>query len=539
MISLIRVTVRTNSMISWLRRLPVTRLLVTDEFHRYEWIKLLITIISWVREFARIFIYKILYYVIIFLQMSMIMERYEGGTPPFTHRQLLVFVMILFPVIGAVMNNEAFDLQEDTYHAIFTLRMPAREYMLSGFIYQSIKYLIGNLAVASVALCVFGGLPFYMVFCYVIYGAALKWIFTGFEVWYRSRHIGDRSCNRVMSIVKVITVGIPVIAVIAALAVSGYVPVIPEITFSVLAAVTLIIAVPAGLFLVHYGDYRMLFKTFLTPEMIISNREARQHAESQVVRESMSKAISGHASGGDLMNRKSGYDLFNAIFFKRHSKIIMRPVLVTAGLALGAVLVLMYLIFTEPESVKAISFGLYEYTGFLLFVMYAINTGKRTSEAMFVNCDSSMLMYRFYRVPKTLLSVFAGRLRRIVLINLIPAVVIAGGVALLAAVTGEGAAADVILYPLAVIMLSLFFSTHNIVLYYLLQPFTADSSIKNPLYKFVHMITYVLCLFAMIYMKGTPAVVFFGICAGIALVYIPAALFAVYKLAPVTFKIRM
>ena len=539
MISLMRVTVKTNSMICWLRKLPLTRHLVTSEFHRWTWIKTLIVVISWLREFLKIFIYKILYYILLFTQLTFVMDRFGETQAPFTREQCLMYLLVLLPIVGAVFNNEVFDMEEDTYHAVFTLKMPAREYMLSRFIYSSLKYLTGNLVVGCLVLCLFGGLPFQVAFCYVIYGTALKWIYTGLEVLYRSRHIGERWSNRVISIARAVITGIPIVLVIMLFAGVNYVLPVNYLTFAILAAASLLISIPLGLFLVHYDKYRLIFKTFLTPEMIIKNKEARQNAETQVTRESMSKAISGFGMKTDMVDKRSGYDLFNALFFKRHWKIILMPALTTAGLAVLGVGALIFLIITEPGSTKAVSFALYEYPGFLLFTMYAINTAKRASEAMFVNCDASMLMYRFYRKPKTLLSVFAGRLKRLMFINLIPAVVIAGGVALLVAMSGEGSVIDIILYPLTVIVLSMFFTTHNVILYYLLQPFTSESKIKNPVYKFVHMITYMVCFTVMMYMRNVPTTMFFGICAGFSIVYIPVALIIVYKLAPKTFRIRI
>lgn len=41
-----------------------------------------------------------------------------------------------------------------------------------------------------------------------------------------------------------------------------------------------------------------------------------------------------------------------------------------------------------------------------LFLMFAINSGKNISMAMFINCDSSMLTYRFYRQGPAILSLF-------------------------------------------------------------------------------------------------------------------------------------
>lgn len=58
-----------------------------------------------------------------------------------------------------------------------------------------------------------------------------------------------------------------------------------------------------------------------------------------------------------------------------------------------------------------------------------LNRGTDFTQALFVNCDSSLLTYSFYKRPKFILRLFQIRLREIVKINLLPAAVIGGGLA--------------------------------------------------------------------------------------------------------------
>ena len=48
-IMLLRMTVKTNSMISWLRRIPLVNKIITDDFYKYSGIKTLVTIVTWLR----------------------------------------------------------------------------------------------------------------------------------------------------------------------------------------------------------------------------------------------------------------------------------------------------------------------------------------------------------------------------------------------------------------------------------------------------------------------------------------------------------
>lgn len=53
--------------------------------------------------------------------------------------------------------------------------------------------------------------------------------------------------------------------------------------------------------------------------------------------------------------------------------------------------------------------------------MYMMNRARAITQAMFVNCNHSMLTYRFYRQLKALLSLFMERLKYVIAINLMPA----------------------------------------------------------------------------------------------------------------------
>ena len=68
--------------------------------------------------------------------------------------------------------------------------------------------------------------------------------------------------------------------------------------------------------------------------------------------------------------------------------------------------------------------------------MYAINRGTGFTKALFMNCDHSLLTYSFYKQPKFILKLFQIRLLEIIKINLLPALVIGGGLPILLYISG-------------------------------------------------------------------------------------------------------
>ena len=127
--------------------------------------------------------------------------------------------------------------------------------------------------------------------------------------------------------------------------------------------------------------------------------------------------------------------------------------------------------------------------------MYFINRGSIITQAMFYNCDHSMLTFNFYRNPKVILNVFKTRLLTVSKVNLIPAIVIAIGLPIFLYISGGTSnILDYISIPIFIIALSIFFSIHYLVIYYLFQPYDKNMKMKSITYSFISAITYMSLL---------------------------------------------
>lgn len=155
---------------------------------------------------------------------------------------------------------------------------------------------------------------------------------------------------------------------------------------------------------------------------------------------------------------------------------------------------------------------------------------------MFMNCDHSMLSYRFYRQSNTLLSLFKERLKTLIILNLIPAFTMSLVISILLAVSGGASFITYIVVFFSIVAMSIFFSVHNLILYYLLQPYNIGMEMKSTTYTIVSIATYWLCY----YISDLKVSSFtFGIIMIIfAIVYSLISLFLVYIYAPKTFKLR-
>jgi hypothetical protein len=190
-----------------------------------------------------------------------------------------------------------------------------------------------------------------------------------------------------------------------------------------------------------------------------------------------------------------------------------------------------------PETKATMNRMVMNYLPYFVFIMYLLNRGKSLTTAMFMNCDHSMLTYRFYRTPKVILGVFKERLKTLVSYNIMPAIIIGIGLSLLLFVTGgTDNNLNYLILIVSIISMSIFFSVHYLVMYYFLQPYNAETEVKSTTYGFVQSITYIVCYYMIEFKLPT---FYFGIATIIfCIVYSIISLVIAYYIAPKTFKLR-
>ena len=148
-----------------------------------------------------------------------------------------------------------------------------------------------------------------------------------------------------------------------------------------------------------------------------------------------------------------------------------------------------------------------------------------------------MLNYRFYRNSKAVLSMFMVRLKSLVCLNLVPAAVICVGTGVTYCITcPRFLFLELALVIISIMCMSLFFSIHTLVLYYLCQPFTKDMVVKSPSYGtinyFTYLIPYILSQQTIKLTIFAPAII------GFTILYMGLAALLIYKKAPKTFRLR-
>lgn len=148
-----------------------------------------------------------------------------------------------------------------------------------------------------------------------------------------------------------------------------------------------------------------------------------------------------------------------------------------------------------------------------------------------------MLTYSFYRVPSHILQLFQMRLKEMIKINLLPGFVLAMGYLIVSLICGGmNEFLNAMIGFISIISMSIFFSTHYLILYYLLQPYNMETEIKNPIYSLVLSLTYIVC-YAFIRIE-LPTFAFGIVCIVFCIFYCLMSCVLVYKKAEQTFKIH-
>ena len=237
----------------------------------------------------------------------------------------------------------------------------------------------------------------------------------------------------------------------------------------------------------------------------------------------------------DYPNLK-GADFLNALLFNRYRKTLQDQLKLRLGIIAAVGLCLMGVTFftgvgdlDETEMIKLLPL--------LFFLMYMMTFGKKVVQLAFVNCDSSMLFYPFYRESKTILQGFMYRFKQTFKLNGLLSLALFAVFLGFSLVNGNFLSLRFFaILGVLLISLSFLFSFHELFVYYLLQPFTSEMAVINPVYKFVGWVFYMAAYFntqvrsaGIVYVLGLSAVI---------LLYVLIGSVVVYRVAPKTFRFK-
>ena len=514
-------TYRVNSILYAIKQIPLIKNVLPDSIYSEGGIKIFANVLSVIWKVISTFIGKLLYFLIMIAAVSGIYNLPES-------QGAALFLQLLLPltVIGAFMNSLMFDPSNDKYYAIVLLNMDARRYTLANYAFSLLRLMLGF----TLAALMFGlamGLESWECLLVPFFVAGTKMTFAALELRKYEKK-GSVKGDGKTAFLKVVLM---VLLLALTYAPPAFGCILPESVIVVLMCLTVFVGAFSVKKIITFKSYRAMYKELLTDALTVQMDES---AQAKLLKEQSRKNISADSG---ITSSKKGFEYLNELFIKRHKKILWRSaerITLCVLVVFAAVLLLFEYV---PEAKSAVNGALMNFLPLSLFVMYILNRGTGFTQALFVNCDSSLLTYSFYKRPKFILKLFQIRLREIIKINLLPASVIGGGLMLLLYVSGgtDNPLNYAVIF-VSIVALSIFFSVHYLTLYYLLQPYNAGTEIKSGTYKLAMWGTYMVC-YIFLQMRF-PTLIFGAATFVFCLVYCVAASLLVYRLAPKTFKIR-
>lgn len=511
-------TYRVNGILYSIRSIPGLKKIFPATMYKEREFKIIGTILSICLEILSTFLAPFLY-VLFMIMMPGNFYQEKLGENFFLH--FLFFLTIM----GGIINTHLFNPTKDKYYAIFLMKMNPKEYALTDYIYYRVKYVIGFIPV----LILFGleySIPVWFCLCLPFCMVGIGMISVGFELRNYEKTSKGYNENKlskfmwlVVALLMFITYGLPWLGIALD---------------TRLAMVLFFLCIPLGGIgikkMLAFQDYREIYKDLLPDMMLAMDKDAVK----EVTQASVKKTISMDSSIG---SKKDGFEYLNELFFKRHKKIVWNAEKRISLLCLGIVAGLVVFIHVKPELKLRAQNEIINTLPAFVMIMYAVNRGRSFTQALFINCDHSLLTYGIYRKPKNILKLFQLRLIEIIKVNSLSALIIAFGLSFVLYLCGGGNSQwDYVVIIMTIYFLSVFFSIHYLALYYLLQPYNKDANIKSFVYQFVCGFPYVVA-WGMLNIE-IPGFQFGIVVIGFCLLYSVLTSVLVYFFAPKTFKIK-
>lgn len=238
--------------------------------------------------------------------------------------------------------------------------------------------------------------------------------------------------------------------------------------------------------------------------------------------------------------RLSGWPYFQSLFFRRHRRMLYKPVKIVLFIIAGVTVVgaAALLAFRDGETQALFDLVPLSLPYCVFFLYFMDNSvGTRICKAMFYNCDLAMLKYPWYRQGDVVLKNFLLRFSRLCGATL----ALSGAVCVMFTVLtlcagGRPTLGGYLIFLAAILCLGVFFAVHCLGMYYLFQPYTSDLQVKNPFFSGINFAVYAVC-YACIQIRSTPSW-FALLVLAVTVVYSVLILALVYRRAPRTFRVK-
>lgn len=557
-----------NSLVFALKKTPLIGKILPDRLYSTTFLKVIYWILHVIREVFELFFSKMMGLGCVYTASLVAVMLYDTGkklgdmSKQYSFGMFALLFFLIYAFFGIVMNTKLFEKTTEKDYLVFMIRMNAKKLDLTLFAYDLARMFIGYLltglvpALFGVPVWCWLGIPFLAVF--------IKLFAAGFLVFrykIKNRHHKPLTGTPAGDMLKVVLICVPFPLLFFMITGGYYVPV----KYLFMISGVFILSGIWGLFELVSSSHS-LHRKALHDGAIIEKETVR--AEKARVRSFKSMKVNGTVKGN-----KKGFEYLNALFVKRHFKMLMlKPIICTVIiLALMALYIsgFIYDYYTESgyeDCIKMVITNLRNlilFKGFedplnpngldsefqffryavqnhllALFIPIAIfdNTYKST-QAMYINCDNSLMTFSFFKKSKMIIRLFDIRFKQLVSINILPAMAMAIGCNLILFATGGQD------YPFQYLMIfaicacmCISYSMYWLSIYYLFQPYTTTASVKGGAYNAAY-ITFSILMSVIVWI-GVRSQILAAIMLVFTVLFVFFARKLVLKRAPKTWRIK-
>lgn len=506
-----------NSFIYSFKRLPIIKDLFTNDAYKSKLVKTVIGLIGITVSIFRALFFKFIYFLCIFLLSSVTETNHLG---------FFLHAYFILTILGMFINNKVLSVSTKKYFSIILFNMDANKFLKSNLIWNLLTNSIANFIFLSIFLSNLTSNSLIITFILLILTINLRVIGETLNIiFYRKYKYIWYSNSKLY---------FPIVLSLLALCFLPCFNIV--ISWNIIKIISLVLLIPGIISLIYLftvKDYRILYKKITIQTQAMNDKNQDDYLKQSMVEvNKKDKKIDN-----SILEKKEGYELFNTIFFERHKEILLRS---AKKYALAAVIIygiIAYIMLTHKTYNNSVGEFLHLKLSYFIIIMFFINRGSIITQAMFFNCDHAMLSFNFYREPDVILNLFKKRLTTVVKVNLIPAFIIGiGNIVLLLISNNHYNILTLITTFLFIICLSIFFSVHYLVIYYLLQPYNKEMKMKKMSYSIVTILTYIFTYRLSDLILSSEILSIIGIVFVIA--YVSVSLLLVYRVSPRTFKLN-
>lgn len=540
----LRNTININEILYGIRHIPIIGKYISERIYGIRILKILALILSIIGEVFKAFAGKLILFVSLFFISGAI-----SSVNDCPQRTIFLYLLNIVMLSSAFIYN-LFRPTTESEYGVLLMGMDAKKYIHALFWYNALNIAIGY-ALFGVPAAILAGVPWYLAIMIPVSGVGFKAFTLGLQMsaYAAKQSMGKRynrkgipysfegnSNVRILFFCFVIICG--PIATIAVAYFNLYLP-------NVILLTAFSIALLPGLLLIRvfpYGLYRTAIAAEHKRSEITKKDYRKKQEKSREVKINNAKPVQPLQENSG--SRAKGFKFLNNLFIKRHSNILWGRLIGTIiGTAAVITLLSVFLYYEVKElgsdavAESVLRYVFSRHPGVFTLIMLMINSGAYISHAMFANCDSSMLMYGFYKKPESLIKMYHLRFGSIVRFNLIPALMASAFAVTVMVITGgEDYNGQYICTVLCILSSMIFFSVRHLTLYYLLQPYASDFRIKSKLYGLLSFFLYTACI--VFVFAPVPAYVLTGLSLIMIFVYSFVGSKLIYQYGPKTFKVK-